>query len=70
MSKGVNCHCPERAKPIKERAWLVVHRNCNYSAFNGYHRTPSNHSAITCKKCGAAWRTNANYVEDLADGDY
>ena len=70
MSKGINCHCLERAKPIKKRAWLVIHRNHNHSAFNGYHETQSDYSAITCKKCGASWRTNANYVADLADGDY
>lgn len=48
--------------------WVVVQRNCNHSAFNGYHRTPSDYSEIKCTHCGRRWRTNANYVRHLPDG--
>jgi hypothetical protein len=40
---------------------------CNYSAFNGYHFTPSDYSAVQCLTCGASWRTKAKYVSDLPD---
>jgi len=64
MSHGVPCYCKG---PRQERMlnWVVVHRNCNYSAFSGYHYTPSDFSAVMCTKCGARWRTKANYVYEL-----
>jgi hypothetical protein len=43
-------------------AWRVMVRRANYSAFNGYHRTPSLYSQLTCTECGAVWRTKAAYV--------
>ena len=45
----------------------VVNRRCNYSAFNGYHRTPSRYSGLVCLNCGAMWRTKAKYVDRLPD---
>lgn len=65
MSLGGACDCPERKKPIKERAWLVRQFMCNHSAFNGYHYTRSDYSAVNCTECGAVWRTKADYVYDL-----
>lgn len=47
--------------------WVVVQRNCNYSAFNGYHRTPSDYSGVRCEHCGRYWRTKARYVRYLPD---
>ena len=47
--------------------WVVVARNANYSAFNGYHRTWSRYSALRCTYCGRCWRTAANYVRHLPD---
>ena len=67
MSGGTVCRCPERSKPIKERAWRVHQRYCNHSAFNGYHYTPSEWSSVTCLKCPSLWRTKANYVALLPD---
>ena len=55
------CQC----KPKVHTHWYVVHYRCNYSAFNGYHRTSSDYSAIACSKCGAHWRTKAAYVNKL-----
>ena len=59
--------CQERRKPIEERNWVVVDRNCNYSAFSGYQQTYSAYSALKCNACGARWRTKAEYVNTLDD---
>jgi hypothetical protein len=52
-------------------SWIVVHRNCNFSAFNGYSYTPSDYSLVLCDPgrggCGRRWRTKAAYVDDLPD---
>lgn len=60
MSGGKVCKCD---KPD----WEVVQYKCNYSSFEYpkrcYHR--SEWSGVTCKNCGAYWRTKAKYVEDL-----
>lgn len=51
--------------------WVVVQRKCNHSAFNGYHFTPSDYSAVQCNPatggCGRVWRTKAAYVDKLPD---
>lgn len=46
---------------------VVVHRRCNYSAFNGGRRTPSAYSLVRCLVCGRMWRTKAAYVMRLRD---
>lgn len=56
MSGGAVCKC-------KPREIRVIHRKCNYSAFNGYHKTPSDYSLVVCLKCGQLWRTKAKYAE-------
>lgn len=63
----MSCQCPEKSKPAAERNWVVTQRNCNHSAFNGYHYTPSDYSSIRCLSCGAVWRTKAGYVSALRD---
>lgn len=68
MSGGGFCTCDERKKPIAERAWFVLDRLCNHSAFNGYRRTPSEYSAVCCRGCRSIWRTRADYVAKLPDG--
>lgn len=49
--------------------WAVVVRNGNFSAFNGYHFTPSDYSTVRClvPACRRAWRTKAAYVKELPD---
>lgn len=50
---------------------MVTMRECNYSAFNGYHWTPSAYSAVRCVWCGSTWRTKGKYVArkpDAPDG--
>lgn len=63
--KTFNCNCEERKKPVAERNWSVLDYKCNHSAFNGYHRTASNYSCLTCNNCNAIWRTKASYVDDI-----
>lgn len=70
MSVSFSCSCLERKKPINERCWVVIDRNCNYSAFNGYHWTSSDYSQVYCKACHTTGRTKANYVCELPDGTY
>ena len=69
MAKTFDCNCPERRKPVGERAWVVRQRNCHHSAFNGYRRTPSEYSTVACLKCGASGRTRAQYVAHLRDAE-
>ena len=78
MSVSFNCgspsafiaatrECRERWLAVRERNWEVLQRNCNHSAFNGYHYTPSDYSTVRCKTCGAVGRTKADYVALLRD---
>ena len=77
MSGGQACQCSEKSEPIEMvagsnrpgRLWRVIQRRCNHSAFSGYHYTPSEYSSIRCLRCGAVWRTKAEYVWALADRD-
>lgn len=65
MSGGAACRCPEREKPVSERAWVVTKYKYNESAFNGYHITSSDYSTVRCDECHRSWRTAAAYVEEL-----
>src|SRR5262249_22524388 len=47
------------------RLWRVLQREGNASAFNGYRWQPSDWSSVSCLRCGAVWRTKANYVQFL-----
>jgi hypothetical protein len=51
--------------------WVVVHRRCNYSAFNGYRYTPSDYSLVHCTEpsCRKRWRTKAAYVDTLPNAE-
>lgn len=63
MSGGTVCKCGKR------EALVVVLYKANRSAFNGYHWTPSDYSAVLCDPdrggCGVYWRTKAAYVDSL-----
>jgi hypothetical protein len=67
MSGGCSCKCEQSRKPLSERTWVVLQRNCNHSAFSGYRRTPSRYSSVRCTSCRTVWRTAAVYVEQLKD---
>lgn len=45
--------------------WVVTDYRCNYSAFNGYRRTPSDYSQVKCTECGTYWRSKGAYVDSL-----
>ena len=60
MSQGHAC-----TDRTHRHSWRVIHYRCNFSAFNGYHRTPSEYSLIRCTVDGKFWRTKATYVETL-----
>lgn len=72
MSSGGGCTVKAHRKN-----WVVTVRNANYSAFNGYHRTPSDYSEVHCidpehtseqpPMGSSIWRTKAAYVDDLPD---
>ena len=49
--------------------WVVRVREANYSAFNGYRRTPSDYSLVVCPAHDRPmkWRTKAAYVGTLPD---
>lgn len=70
MAVSFHCKCAERRKPAQDRAWVVIQRNCNHSAFNGYHRTYSDYSTVYCPACRAVGRTKALFVLSLKDGDF
>ena len=72
MSTSFGCKCGERKKPVKDREWEVTQYMCNHSAFNGYHRTPSDYSTVVChgktadgNTCTGCGRTKADYVTEL-----
>jgi hypothetical protein len=46
---------------------MVVQRECNHSAFNGWKYTPSKYSEVRCVMCGRSFRTKAAYVALLPD---
>lgn len=64
MSQGTSCK-----NPAHRTEWFVQDRKCNYSHFNGGHRTPSDYSSVWCPLCPTQWRTKAAYVDTLPNGD-
>lgn len=67
MSARNKCICGRKRGDYTDL--IVTQRRCNHSAFNGYHRTPSDYSNVVCtrKGCWGTWRTKASYVESLPD---
>lgn len=64
MSGGNACRAPEH-----RGRWRVTVYRANYSAFNGWRRTPSAYSEVVCGTCRRRWRTRAAYVETLQEGN-
>lgn len=65
MSGGLACSRDGHAM----ESWVVIQRNGNASAFNGYHWQRSEYSEVCCLKCLARWRTKAAYVRRLRDAE-
>lgn len=57
--------CPR--KGCRSTRVVVVTRKANYSAFNGYHWTPSDYSALRCLECRYPWRSKADGVDAVPD---
>ena len=51
----------------KDHRHVVIQRNQNTSAFNGYRPTWSAYSEVRCVETRALWRTKGAYVDDLPD---
>ena len=68
MSARNKCTCGRKKGDHTDL--VVTMRNCNYSAFNGYHRTPSDYSMVYCtrKGCWGSWRSKDAYTYSLPDG--
>lgn len=68
MSAHIACTCGRKRGDRSDL--VVIERNCNHSAFNGYHYTPSDYSEIMCMRpgCVGMWRTKAEYADTLPNG--
>lgn len=74
------CICTERNRPLKAdlpngsnerpRQWFVFRRNYSRSAFNGYRAVWSDFSDLSCRVCGAHWRSRASYVAKLDNCEF
>jgi len=65
MGVHFNCRCEERRKPVPERDWTVSNYHWNNGAFTPQGGQASNWSTVICNKCGAAGRSQSNYVEEV-----
>jgi predicted secreted protein len=61
MSGGKSCIC-KGTREEREKNWTVLQLKCNYSAFHGRKRTPSDYSAFRCAGCRMVWRSKSDYV--------
>ena len=66
MSAHNPCTCKGTRKE-RMKNWGITQWMCNHSAFNGYHHTSSDYSAIRClgEGCLGSWRSKADYVGTL-----
>jgi hypothetical protein len=72
------CQCTERKRPLtcapgsndRARQWFVLRRNYTQSAFNGYRQMWSDYSDLSCRVCGAHWRSKAPFVAALLQCSY
>lgn len=69
MSSSIPCTCGRKRGDHSDLKVVMYRRN--YSAFNGYHYTPSDYSEVRCTRPGyiGRWRTKAAYVEGLPKDD-
>jgi hypothetical protein len=74
------CSCTEKMRPLfgdlpkgsndRPRQWFVIRRNYTRSAFNGYAEAWSDYSDLSCRVCGAYWRSKAPHVAKLQDCEF
>jgi hypothetical protein len=67
MSAHIKCTCGRKRGDHTDL--VATARRCNYSAFNGYHFTPSRYSTVICIRfgCHGTWRSKEKYVDSLPD---
>ena len=67
MSAHIKCSCGREKRDHSDL--VVVKRNFNRSAFNGYRYTPSDYSLVKCTRpgCFGMWRSKSRYVDTLPD---
>jgi len=70
MAVPFSCKCPERKKPVSERAWVVTEYQWNSGAFVKKGGEWSQYSEVRCLECGNRGRTKAKYVDDLEHMDW
>lgn len=70
MSVGFSCKCPERAKPVEQRSWVVTIYKWNNGDFVKAGGEPSDYSELRCLSCFRRGRTKAKYVEKLPHMDW
>ena len=65
MSARVPCICGRKRGDHSDMVCTMY--RCNYSAFNGGHRTTSEYSEVRCtrKGCPGTFRTKAAWVEGI-----
>ena len=65
MSARIPCTCGRKRGDHSDLVCTAYRRN--FSAFNGYHCTPSDYSAVRCTRpgCCGSFRTNAAWVETI-----
>ena len=57
------CKCSEQRLEPSERNWEVHHFHCRYTVAGVWSQSDS--STIYCVRCGAKWRTKAEYVNEF-----
>jgi hypothetical protein len=71
MSGWQPCTC-EGTPEEKRKNWVVLHRKHNHSYFESPKGCEhySDYSLVCCLNCSGMFRTKADYVSDLPDGEY
>jgi len=70
MAIHFSCKCPERKKPVNERAWVVTQYHWTTGSFSPKGGEWSQYSQVYCLECGATGRSKSKYVEELEHMDH
>ncbi len=70
MSGHIACTC-KGTREEKMKSWYVSRRNFNLSHFESPkgQRHYSEYSTVMCKNCQMFFRSKANYINQLPDGE-
>ncbi len=70
MANHFDCKCPERSKPVRDRAWVITEYRWTSGAFSPKGGEPSDYSQVWCIECGRTGRTKSKYVEEIKHMDH